>query len=71
MLGNIEGELRSCWWQKSMGQGASRVELIEGADFHDGLMHVNVQKLAIGRSLSISRTCSPCYSEVRSQLLSR
>ena len=36
-----------------MGQGASRVELIEGADFHDGLMHVNVQKLAIGRSLSM------------------
>lgn len=53
MLGNIEGELRSHWWQKSTDQGASRVELIKGADLHDGLMHVNAQKLAIGRSPSM------------------
>lgn len=50
MLGNTEGELRSCWWQKSMDQGASRGELIKGAD---GLMRVSAQKLAIGRSLSM------------------
>lgn len=53
MLGNIEGELRSCWWQKSMDQGASRIELIKGAGSHDGLMRVSAQKLAIGRSLSM------------------
>lgn len=53
MLGNFEGELRGCWWQKSTDQGASRVELIKGADLHDGLMHVNVQKLAIRRSPSM------------------